>query len=45
MLNAANDLNSVEAMYAFNKLILNFEKIKDFDKIKCAIYYHTTISQ
>ena len=44
MLNATNNLNSVEAMYEFNKFVLNSKDIRDIENIKCAIYYHTTLS-
>ena len=44
MLNATNDSNSVEAMYEFNKFVLTSKDIRDIENIKCAIYYHTTLS-
>ena len=45
MLNAAKISDFVEIMYEFNKLILNFKRIRNINKIKFAIYYYTTIFQ
>ena len=44
MLGATNDSNSVEAMYEFDKFVLNSKDIRDIENIKCAIYYYITLS-
>ena len=44
MLHATHNTDSVTAMLQFNKLILDSKKIRKFDNVKCAIYYHIILS-
>ena len=44
MLYAVNKLYFVVAMFKFNKLIINLKVIRNNNNVKCAFYYHTTLS-